>query len=56
MQTLQVVWTPSSPSKCSRNEVQLEWMVKKMGLPYIQRDDFDLAHGGWPDNVESDRS
>ena len=27
-----------------------------MGLPYVQRNHFNKAHGGWPDGAESDHS
>ena len=49
-----------SESKCNWNKKSKfwrpEWVAKKMGLPYVQRDDFDKAHGGWPDGDDSDRS
>ena len=49
-----------SESKCNWNKKSKfwrpEWVAKKMGLPYVQRDEFDKAHGGWPDGDDSDRS
>jgi hypothetical protein len=49
-----------SESKCNWNKKSKfwrpEWVAKKMGLPYVQRDEFDKAHGGWPDGADSDRS
>ena len=52
---------PNVPeAKCNWNKKSKfwrpEWVAKKMGLPYVQRDDFDAAHGGWPDDADSDRS
>ena len=49
-----------SESKCNWNKKskfwRSKWVAKKMGLPYVQRDEFDKAHGGWPDGDDSDRS
>ena len=49
-----------SESRCNWNKKSKfwrpEWVAKKIGLPYVQRDHFDKAHDGWPDGAEYDHS